>query len=158
MRRGIFIFVFALMLAASAFSVYRHFSGREALVLSGRENAELEWLRQEFKLDEEEFSRIAALHEAYGPKCNALCAAVVEANARLGSAMEVNRRITPEITAALRHTVDVEHECRRALLEHVYSVSAEMKPEAARRYISMMKPRIVRSAEMHHRAMTSELH
>ncbi len=121
-------------------------------------NAELEWLRREFELDEEEYSRIAALHEAYRPKCDALCAAVVKANAKLDAAIDANRKVTPEVVAALRNACELEHECRRAMLDHVYAVSAEMKPETAERYIRMMKPRIVRSAEMHLRAMTLERH
>ncbi len=158
MRRGVFIFILALLLAAAAFCGYRYFACREALGLLAQENGELEWFRREFELDEEEFSRIAALHEAYGPKCDALCAAVAEANAKLDAAIESHREITPEVLAALRDAFQVEHECRRALLGHVYAVSAEMKSEAAERYMSMMKPRIVRSAGTHHRTMTSERH
>ncbi len=158
MRRGIFILISALLLTAAAFYGYRQFAARNALEMAARSNAELEWLRREFDLNEEEFLRIADLHKAYGPKCDVLCAAVVEANAKLDAAIDANRGMTPEVAAALQNAAEVEHECRRALLDHVYSVGSEMKPEAAKRYRDMMKPRIVRSAEMHHRTMTSEPH
>jgi hypothetical protein len=158
MRRGILILILALLLAAAVFCVYRHFAGREALVIFTHENAELEWFRREFDLNEEEFSRIAALHWKYGRKCDALCAKVVEANTKLEAAIVANRRMTPAVTAALRDAFEVEYQCRLALLDHIYSVCSEMKPGAAKRYRDMMMPRIVLSAERHHRMVTSERH
>ena len=158
MQRGILILVFGLLLAATTFCGYRYFACRDAMELFAGKNVELEWLRREFELNEEEFFRIAALHEEYSPKCDALCAAVVEANEKLATAIDTNRGMTPEVTAALRNAFEVEHECRRALLDHIYSVSSVMKPGAAERYMDMMKPRVVRSAETPHQTMTSQRH
>ncbi len=154
MKRGIFILILALALVGTAFCGYRWLAEREALAVAEREDAEMEWLRREFKLDDGEFSRVAALHDAYRPKCDALCAAVIEANARLDAAISDSREVTPVVTAALEEAVEVEEKCRSAMLAHLYAVSAEMEPEAGERYIAMMKPRIVQSAEAHHRAMT----
>ena len=156
MRRGVFVFIVAVLLATSLFCGYRWFACREARALAAKADAEMEWLRREFELNDEEFSRVAALHEAYRPKCDALCRAVVEANAKLHAAMSDSPGITPEVASALQNASESEQECRRALLGHIYAVSAEMKPDAAGRYMAMMKPRIVRSAETHHRTMTSE--
>lgn len=158
MRRGIFILILALLLAATAFCGYRWLTGRNAQSMAAHADDEMEWLRREFALNEEEFSRVSALHEAYQPKCDALCAAVVAANAKLDAVVGDNREVTPAVTAALQEAAKVEEECRRAILAHVYAVGAEMRPEAARRYLAMMKPRIVRSAEAHHRAMTLGQH
>lgn len=158
MQRGILILILALLLAGTAFCGFRWFAGREARAMSQSVDGEMAWLRREFNLSDEQFSRVAALHEAYRPKCDALCAAVVAANAKLDAVIDQSRQVTPTVAAALKDVAAVEDDCHRAMLAHLYAVSAEMNPDAARRYVAMMKPRIVQSAAAHHRAMTAERH
>jgi 3-methyladenine DNA glycosylase Tag len=45
--------------------------------------------------------------------------------------------------------VAVQAECRRALLAHVYAVSAEMPPDDGARYLKMMTARIVEPGLSH---------
>ncbi len=156
MKRGVYILIFALLLATTAFCGYRWLADRDSQTTAARADDEMEWLRREFALGDEEFGRIAAMHADYRPKCDALCAAVVAANSKLDAAIDENGEFAPAVATALREVSEVEEECRRTMLGHIYAVSAEMKPEAGRRYIAMMKPRIVQSAEAHHRTMTLE--
>lgn len=158
MRHGIFILILALLLAGTAFCGCRWFAGREARAMSERADGEMEWLRREFDLSDDQFARVAALHEAYRPKCDELCAAVVAANSKLDAAIDESRDVTPAVAAALKDVATVEEDCHRAMLAHIYAVSAEMSPPSAQRYLAMMKPRIIRSPEMLHRTVTDAGH
>lgn len=153
MRRGIFILILALLLAGTAFCGYRWLAGREE-----RADGEMEWLRREFNLSDEQFARVAALHEAYRPKCDALCAAVVEAHTKLDATIDESRKVTPAVAAALKDVARVEEDCHLAMLAHLYAVSAEMSPPSARRYLAMMKPRIIQSPETFYGSVTDAGH
>jgi len=63
----------------------------------------------------------------------------------VNSLIESNRSVTPEIKGALKQASDARQECREAMLAHIYAVSAEMSPESGRRYLLMMKPRLMQA-------------
>lgn len=104
---------------------------------------EMDWLHAEFNLTDEQFSKIKVLQEAYEPKCDQMCMRIREANANLDQLITANTTMTPQVEAALRECASVQADCRREMLRHIYTVSAEMNPDSRERYLRMMKRYII---------------
>lgn len=96
---------------------------------------ELAWLRQEFRLSDEQYAKVVALHAAYQPTCKEMCRRIDAQNARLQRLLAATNTVTPEIEAALADTARVRAECQATMLRHVYEVSRVMSPEQGRRYL-----------------------
>ena len=78
-----------------------------------------------------------------------MCEKIAKANARLDQFIKASRTFTPEVDAAMNECVTVQAECRRALLRHIYEVSAEMPAGDGARYLQMMTARIVEPGLSH---------
>lgn len=142
MRRCAIALVAVVVVSVIAYRVYYHCATRPLHAMMKQPAAEMEWLRSEFKLTDSQFAKIKALHEAYRPKCDLMCQRIAEANAKLNSLIQNNQTLSPEIEAALANRSEIERQCREAMLAHIYSVSAEMNPASARRYLDRMRPRM----------------
>jgi hypothetical protein len=150
MKKGIIILLMTVAASIAVYGIYYHYAKAPTEAMLCETHGEMEWLRREFRLNEGQFEKIKAKHEAYLPKCERLCKQIAEAQTNLDQLIEKNRGLTPELEAALREYAAVQIECREALLAHVYSISAEMSPESGTRYLHMMKASIVAPAESHH--------
>jgi hypothetical protein len=106
-------------------------------------DAELVWLRREFRLTDPQFQRIQALHTAYAEKCDLMCQRIMNANAALDAAISRNKWVTPEIEQAIGEVARVQQECQLSMLAHIYEISAQMDPSSAEQYLKMMKQRII---------------
>ena len=62
---------------------------------------ELEWLKKDLRLTDEQFAKVRALHVAYRPKCGEMCGRIAKAHSVLESVAARNRQLTPEFEAAL---------------------------------------------------------
>ncbi|HYR57913.1 MAG TPA: periplasmic heavy metal sensor [Chthoniobacteraceae bacterium] len=145
------LLVIALTLAAALggyFSYYRCATARTQAMLT-RADGGMEWLRDEYHLSDAQFARVRQVHADYAPKCDLNCGRIAKANARLGALIEANKTFTPELDAAMNECATVQAECRRALLRHIYEVSAEMSPADGARYVQMMAARIVEPGLAH---------
>jgi hypothetical protein len=111
--------------------------------VSSDRDAELVWLRREFRLTDVQFQRIRALHTAYAEKCDLMCQRIMNANAALDTAIFRNRRVTPEIQQAMGEVGRVQQECQQSMLAHIYDISEQMDPSSGERYLKMMKQRII---------------
>lgn len=146
MKKGLFILILAIAAAVGGYAVYYRAATAPAAAMLSKPEGEMEWLQREYHLSDAQFARIQQLHRDYAPKCNLMCDQITKANAKLDGLIKANRTFTPDVGAALSDCVTVQAECRRALLGHVYAVSAEMSPEDGARYVEMMKARIVEPA------------
>ena len=126
-----------------AFWLCSFFGTADLRSLSSDRDAELVWLRREFHLTDAQFQRIQALHTAYVGKCDLMCRRIMDANAVLDAAISRNKRVTPEIEQAIGEVARVQQECQQSMLAHVYEISEQMNPSSARRYLKMMKQRII---------------
>jgi hypothetical protein len=68
--------------------------------VSSDHDAELVWLRREFRLTDVQFQRIRALHTAYAEKCDLMCQRIMNANAALDAAISRNRRVRESVRSA----------------------------------------------------------
>ena len=109
----------------------------------GSAEPELVWLRREFHLNDETFAKIKAMHEAYQPRCEELCLHIIKANQNVARLMKQSPTLTPELRAAYDEADRVHGECRKAMLEQLYAVSQSMPPDEARRFLEIMRPRLL---------------
>lgn len=141
--KGLVILAVSVVLSVGGSLVYFRTATAPTSALLDGPDAELDWLRREFRLSDEQFARVRTKHQEYAPKCEHLCAQIVEANERLDTMIKNNSAMTPEVAAALHHSAQVQDECRRAMLGHVYAVGGEMSPDQGTRYLAMMQARLV---------------
>jgi hypothetical protein len=143
MRRGWIILGVGLVAACVAYWVAYLIGSAEPRRLLRSERPELAWLKHEFRLSESEFDRIAALHEAYLPRCEEMCRQIVEQEARLDAALAVATGMNPEIEGALAESARLRSECWKNMLEHFFEVSRMMSPQAGRRYLEWAREQIL---------------
>ena|SRR5690625_2329316 len=99
----------------------------------------LEWLRAEFDLDEEQFSKIEELHNAYAPFCEIMCDRVSEAQETLDRKMMDSTAYNEELENELQRFSRLKEECHREMLKHFYEVAEVMKPHQRERYMQKAK-------------------
>ena len=151
MRRGIWILIAALIAGVAAFVVTRQQSAcRMNGPVSARDGhtrlPELEWLRREFNLTDEQFANVAALHMAYRPKCEGLCQKVQASHDKLMGLAGPAREVTPELKTALEEHAQLHVECQSAMLGHLYQTAACMSPAQAKHYLNEMLPQVLEMA------------
>jgi septal ring factor EnvC (AmiA/AmiB activator) len=147
--KGLLILAIAVVVSIGGSIVYFRTATAPTSAMLDQPAGELEWLRREFQLSDEQFARVRAKHQEYAPKCERMCAQIADANKRLDELIKSNKAVTPEVEAALHHSAQVQEECRRAMLGHVYAVGGEMSPDHGARYLAMMKARLVQPGHTH---------
>lgn len=106
----------------------------------------LQWLQKEYALTDTQFERIKQQHDTYHPRCMEMCEEIRLANARVAELLGKSTAMTPEVEAALKEAEGTYARCRATMLAHVYRVAALMPPEAGRRYIQDVAPRLLTGA------------
>lgn len=136
MKRGLLILVLGLAACWAAFCcVYRMGTATPRALLQSPQ-PELAWLKHEFKLNDAEFQRIAALHAGYQPQCRARCEQIDKLNDRLSSVLTDAAHLTPEIEKLLGERAQMRSACQAEMLKHFFEVSRAMPPEQGRRYLA----------------------
>lgn len=156
MKRGLIIVLVALVLGAGMFFVCYRVGTRPMRQLAAQRGGEMAWLVREFRLTAEQTQRIAQLHSDYEPRCAEMCRKIAENNTKLDRLMMTNHERTPEMEALLRESADIQVECRRDMLAHIYGVAAVMPPEQAARYLALMKLQVLQPGAPH--AFPSQSH
>jgi hypothetical protein len=136
----------AVAVGLIAFYVCNFLATRDLRDMAQAPNGDLQWLRREFHLSDEQFKKIEDLQSAYAPVCNRMCQRIMEANAKLDRLLSENREVTPEVEAAIREAGSVQEDCHRQMLAHIYRVSAQMNPADGQRYLRLMKSRVIEPA------------
>lgn len=148
MRRSWLIILGGLVLAGVAYAcVYLQAT---AVQRSVEKNArpELAWLQQEFQLTDAQLTRVMELHNAYAPKCDAMCRVIDEKNAQLQKLLAATNVVTPEIKQAIAEAAETRAECETAMLDHFYKVAQTMPPEQGRRYLEWVQKETLKPSKM----------
>jgi hypothetical protein len=112
---------------------------------------ELQWLREELKLNDEQFAAVTAAHEAYRPTCEALCMRVMASHAKIKQLADVKRPVSPELEEALKEHALLHVECQKAMLNHLHKTAALMRPDQAQHYLDALLPQVIElPMEPHH--------
>lgn len=137
------LFLFALLFGAAVaagFFLMRWYAMPKSMLTH---EAGLAWLKVEYKLSDEQFQRIEALHENYYPRCMEMCHRIATANEQVNTLLQSASAMTPELEAALQAAEAVNTECRTATLKHLFAVAALMPTEQGQRYLRDTAPRVL---------------
>ena len=141
--KGFLVILLAAVIGLCGYGAGLRWGTAPTTAMLQQPQGEMEWLRREFRLNDAQFANVQRRHQEYAPVCDAMCARISAANARLEGLVQDQKTVTPETEAALAECVRMQGECQRAMLGHVYAVGAEMPPEQGARYIAMMRARVV---------------
>ena len=148
MKRGLLILVLALLLGVAGYSVVRWHQHTSELVYDqdhaqhgadGR-HAELDWLRSELQVNDQQMGKILTLHVAYHPICEALAHRLEASHRKLAGLTNSATSVSPELEEALKEHGTVHFDCQKAMLKHFYETAACLTPDQARRYLDKMLP------------------
>ena len=144
MKKGLILLLVAVIAGMAAFCAMRwHKGGEDHHHASGAgldAMPELEWLKTELQLSDEQFAKVKELHVAYRPKCVEMCRRISEAHEKIESLATAHREITPEYQAALKEHADIHVECQQEMLKHLYQTAATLREDQAKRYLDAMLP------------------
>ncbi|MCB1206739.1 MAG: periplasmic heavy metal sensor [Verrucomicrobiae bacterium] len=148
MKRGPLIFLVAVAAGLIGFLAVRSLpNGSRHPASHGHDGhsqlPELEWLRHEFDLSDEEFARLSALHLQYLPTCESLCERIASARSRVKELVLAETSVTPELEVALREEAALRAECQAAMLGHIYVTAAALPSEKSRAYLEAMLPEVL---------------
>ncbi len=129
----------ALLVGGAVFAVCYWGAARVRLATESHASDELAWLAHEFKLTEAEVARIRPLHEAYQPKCEAMCARLAVKNRELAEVLRGATNVPPEAELKLAEAAALRAECQAQMLRHFQEVARMMPPGAGTRYLAEMQ-------------------
>jgi len=139
MKRSLLIVVFALLAASALFASSYLMSRRVCESCDGDSAGNLDWLRQEFHLNDAEMDRMRELHDGYLPKCGAMCEQIAGKKQELQAALAGSTNITPLAKQKLTELALLRAGCQAQMLQHFIEVSQAMPPEQGRRYLAEME-------------------
>jgi Spy/CpxP family protein refolding chaperone len=148
MKRAGFIIIVGLTVAFAGYAcVYLLCTGKQHSI-EKKDGASLAWLQTEYHLTDAQFARVRKLHDAYQPKCMAMCRQIDAKNAELQTLLAATNGITPEIKEALAESAQLRVECEQAMLAHFYEVAQVMPPEQGRRYLAWVQSATMMPGQM----------
>lgn len=134
----------ALIVAAAGttwFVCYR-LSTEPAVHAAVRKGDALEWLRNDFALNDAQFAAVKRLHESYALVCEGHCQAIQDA-ARQRDLLRAQASVDPSALAGAEKKVqELRVVCETAIASHVREVATHMSPEQGRRYLTLVLPKI----------------
>jgi small-conductance mechanosensitive channel len=139
MNRSLVILLGALALAAAVFTGSYFVSQRACVSTMTRSADDLSWLRDEFHLSDAQMARVRQLHEGYMPQCAKMCALIAAKKAELQAAIGNGTNVTAEAQRKLTELGELRAQCQAQMLQHFFTVSQAMPPEAGQRYLAEMK-------------------
>jgi len=137
-KKVFLLLIAAIALACMGYAVYFKAATHKTQNMMGAKEGGMEWLRSEFHLDDVQYSKIKALHDAFEPECDKHCRDLAEANRNLAKLMQESPEYSPEIAHALEKCAEIKSECRKATLGQIYAVSHLMGSDEGLRYRRMM--------------------
>lgn len=107
--------------------------------------AQLDWLAREFSLDKRARAEVARLQSAYEPICESHCAAIGRAQAALKAAIAADNAAAR--AAAEAELARLKQICAESTQAHLRAVAAQMPPDQAARFLTLMQPRVAHTVE-----------
>jgi hypothetical protein len=114
---------------------------------AGKHYSELEWLKQEFSISQEDFGRVQQLHHEHQARCRVLCENLLAARRELSAQIAQDHEVTPLVQECLRKVAEAETACRTSILSHACNVMQFMPPAEGQRYLELVRSRIAGSTE-----------
>ncbi|MCH1503783.1 MAG: periplasmic heavy metal sensor [Verrucomicrobiales bacterium] len=137
---GVAILMLALIIGAASFFVVKSHKAQAQHEVLIDNLPELEWVRDELNLSNEQFAKVSELHIDYRPICEKMCHRIRKAHERLENVSRDVDRLTPELKAAIEDHARIHAESQQAMIEHLYETAAVLDDAQAARYLKMMLP------------------
>jgi len=139
--RIVAIGVLALALGLASFWCARLIRPKAALPTgTAQHGSELSWMKDEFGLNDEEFSKIERLHNDYVPRCDELCCRIAASAEKVKGLAEDADSMNENLAAALQEYEQTRFECQKALLEHLYETARCMPPDKGKQFLEIALP------------------
>lgn len=142
MRRLVVILALAVLLGSGAYFVFYGIA-RCTFCRVPDANDPSSWMRQEFHLNDAQYSQVKKIDAEYYPHCSDMCAQIVQSHRALKNLILTHGTMTPEIEVALQKDGAVRQKCREDMLRHFYEVSQAMPPAEGKRYLQIMQVQVV---------------
>jgi len=139
----------ALLLGALAFALSYRFATRPMREMARNPDQGVAWLAQEFSLTPEQTLQVQDLTDAYDPRCMEMCRKINESNRHLDFLISGGNQVTPAIAEALRQSADLEADCRREMLVHIYAIAEVLPSKQRTGYLDLMKMRVLTQSSTH---------
>ena len=139
--RALTLFVVIVAAGVAGMLCYRMGSERE-LRAAAREGDPMMWLRAEFHLNDEQYSKVKQLHQDYGAICTEHCRQIQEATDALAPLKVTKSPDAAKLAEGERRVRELRAVCERSIDEHVRAVAGCMSPKESERYLAMVLPRI----------------
>ena len=130
----------AVVAVAAYFASYR-LATRETRRMLGTTDS-MVWLRTEFRLGDEQARAVEKLQADYEPHCMEMCDRIAKSSERLSTLLKTSTAMTPELEAAVREAAQTHADCQVVTLRQAFTIGAQMTPEQAVRYRTMVAGRI----------------
>lgn len=147
-KRAWIIVLGGLFLAVAAYACVYLAGTTTQRSVDGSERPALAWMKSEYRLDDAQFARLCEVHDAYRPKCMAMCRMIDAKNAQIEKLLAGTNTVTPEIKQALAEAAAIRGECEAAMLEHFYRVARTMPPEQGQRYLVWVQQQTLKPWQM----------
>lgn len=139
MRRPLFILLGVLAVGAAVFAGSFYLTRQVCVMQMSNPADDLNWLRQEFQLNDAEMTRIRQLHEGYMPKCADMCARIAAKKQEVDGALAGATNVSSVAAQKLVELAELRARCQTQMLQHFVDVSHAMTPEQGRRYLAEMQ-------------------
>jgi hypothetical protein len=139
MKRAPLILIIGIALAVASFLCTYIFAASTAHSITESSSPELAWLKQEYQLNNEQYSRVCEIYAAYHPKCLEMCREIDAQNSHLKMLLAATNVVTPEIQQALADQSQLRAKCEANMLNYFYQASQAMPPEEGKRYLAWMQ-------------------
>ncbi len=147
-KRAWFVVLGGLFLAVAVYACVFLAGTATQRSVDNSDKPALAWLKQEYRLDDAQFTKLCEVHDAYRPTCMEMCRKIDAKNAQIEKLLAVTNVITPEIRKALAEAAEIRAECEAAMLEHFYKVAETMPPEQGKRYLAWVQQETLKPAQM----------
>lgn len=139
MRRSLLTLVSLVILAVGLVALTSAVSRRICVRELTSSADDLDWLKQEFALNETDLQPIRQLHAGYLAQCREFCERIAAKNREIENLLATTNAITPGVEQKIRESAALRAECQTAMLRHFQAVSAMMPPGQGRRYFAEMQ-------------------
>lgn len=137
MKRPLLILLTLTAVAVAAYFVCYLFATRETRRMLGSSDG-MTWLRTEFGLNDEQTRAVEKLQADYEPRCMEMCDRIANSSERLSTLLQKSTAMTSELETAVREAVQTQADCHVATLRQAFAIGAQMAPEQAVRYRTMV--------------------
>lgn len=139
MRRAFFILLAMFLGGVAVFFIGHRVAASWTLQHMAKSTDDLEWLRMEYRLSDDEMARVRRLHEGYRVTCSNYCALIEIRKQELQAALNAGDGGQKTVETKLAEIGQLRAQCQAAMLRHFCEVSQVMPPEQGRRYLAEME-------------------